>query len=205
MHLFKNGPEIQAERIQGLCPSVFSSPFFLNEPHHYATFYRTSVLVNLLPKVIEFLKSKMVPTLTDIRLVDEWQRFLVNDSRFEMAQDLASYGEGLQRVFFTSLMFAAARNGVLLIDEVENAIHTGLIPSYAQFIAELAKAFNVQVFLTSHSKECIDAFVLNIPDPNELSACALVEEDGQIAVREFSGPEFREMVESADVDLRSAR
>jgi len=34
--------ETQADRIKILCPSVFSSPFFLNEPH-YAQFYYKSV------------------------------------------------------------------------------------------------------------------------------------------------------------------
>lgn len=197
--------EIQAGSIKLLCPSVFSSPFFLNEPHRYTSFYHKSVQSKALPEILEFLQQKVVPTLSDIRLVDEWQRFLVTDSCFESALDLTEYGEGLQRIFFISLLFASAQNGVILIDEFENAIHTELISKFAEFVYDLSKLFNVQVFLTSHSKECIDAFVKNIPDENAFSACALVDQDGKITAREFSGKEFRRLVEAGNVDLRRAK
>ncbi len=197
--------EMQAGSIKLLCPSVFSSPFFLNESHRYTSFYHKSVQSKALPKIINFLKQKVVPTLSDVRLVDEWQRFLVSDSCFESALDLTEYGEGLQRIFFISLLFASAQNGVILIDEFENAIHAELISKFAEFVYDLSELFNVQVFLTSHSKECIDAFVKNIPDKQSLSACALVNIDGNIAVREFSGKEFSRLVEAGNVDLRRAK
>jgi AAA15 family ATPase/GTPase len=197
--------ETQAGTIKMLCPSVFSSPFFLNEPHRYTSYYHKSFQSKALPKILEFIREKVVPTLDDIRLVDELQRFMVSDSSFEHAMDLTEYGEGLQRIFFISLLFASAQNGVILIDEFENAIHAGLISTFSEFIYDLAILFNVQVFLTSHSKECIDAFVNNIPDKNALSACALVEENNKINVREFSGKEFSRLVEAGNVDLRRAK
>lgn len=196
--------ETQAGSIKLLCPSVFSSPFFLNEPHRYTSFYHKSVQSKSLPKILDFVK-KIVPTISDIRLVDEWQRFLVTDSIFDSAKDLTEYGEGLQRIFFIALLFASAQNGVILIDEFENAIHVDLISDFAVLISELTKIFNVQVFLTSHSKECIDAFVLNIQDLSELSACALVDNAGEIKAREFSGIEFKSLIESGNVDLRRAQ
>lgn len=197
--------ETQAGSIKLLCPSVFSSPFFLNEPHRYTSFYHKSVQSKALPKILEFIQKKVVPTLSDVRLVDEWQRFLVTDNNYEHAMDLTEYGEGLQRIFFISLLFASAQNGVILIDEFENAIHAELIATFAEFIYDLAVVFNVQVFLTSHSKECIDAFVKNIPDEKAFSACALVEEEDGIEIREFSGKEFRRLVEAGNVDLRRAK
>jgi len=80
-----------------------------------------------------------------------------------------------------------------------------LIAKFAGFIDELSKLFNTQVFLTSHSKECIDAFVKNIPQINDLSACALVENEDRIVAREFTGKEFRRLVEAGNVDLRRAK
>ncbi|MBW1615629.1 MAG: hypothetical protein JRJ49_03650, partial [Deltaproteobacteria bacterium] len=64
---------------------------------------------------------------------------------------------------------------------------------------------NTQVFLTTHSKECIDAFVKNIPQINKLSAYALVEDKKSITVREFEGKEFKRLIEAGNVDLRKAR
>jgi len=140
--------------------------------------------------------------------VDEFQRFLVDDDRFESSMDLTSYGEGLQRMFFTSLIFSSATNGVVLIDEFENAIHADFIGIFAPFIHSLAKEFNVQVFLTTHSKECIDAFVKTIPgdEISDFAFHALVRpNDGEVKVREFDGKSFSKLLQSADVDLRRAQ
>ena len=51
--------------------------------------------------------------------------------------------------------------GVLLVDEFENAIHTELLMEFTRLVQDLAVQLNVQVFLSTHSKEAIDAFVLN--------------------------------------------
>ncbi|MBF0145072.1 MAG: AAA family ATPase [Magnetococcales bacterium] len=199
--------ETQADTIKLLSKVVFSSPFFFNEPHHYTAFYHRSVQSKLLPEIFQFIQEKMVPTVKDIRLVDEFQRFLVDDDRFESSMDLTSYGEGLQRIFFTSLLFASAKDGVVLIDEFENAIHADLIETFAPFIHLLAKEFNVQVFLTSHSKECIDSFVKTIPDheSSDFTFHALVEDNATISIREFDGKEFCKLIEAGDVDLRRAQ
>lgn len=200
--------EMHADSIKLLCKVVFSSPFFFNEPHHYTAFYHKSVQSKALPKIFNFIQEKVVPTLRDIRLVDDLQRFLVSDDRFERSMDITSYGEGLQRIFFTSLLFASAENGVVLIDEFENAIHADLIETFAPFVHSLAKEFNVQVFLTSHSKECIDSFVKAIPSDqiSDFAFHALVKnEDGLVVVREFDGCEFSKLIEAGDVDLRRAK
>jgi len=102
-------------------------------------------------------------------------------------------------------LFAEAANGVVLIDEFENAIHTELIGNFAGFIHSLATTFNVQVFLTSHSKECIDAFVRSVQHPKDFAFHALVQTADGIKAREFSGLEFARLVEIGDVDLRKAR
>ena len=197
--------ETQAGSIKLLCPAVFSSPFFLNEPHRYASFYHKSTQSKALPKIFEFIQRDVVSGISDIRLVDEWQRFLVADSDFEYAPDLMEYGDGLQRIFFISLLFASAQNGIVLIDEFENAIHTELIGKFCQFIHTLSKLFNVQVFLTSHSKECIDAFIKNVPDVNDFAFHALVCKENNIIAREFTGHEFQKLLDAGDVDLRRAR
>jgi AAA15 family ATPase/GTPase len=202
------GRETQADSIKILCKVVFSSPFFLNEPHHYVAFYDKAVQSKLLPKVLSFIREKVFPTIKDIRVADEFQRFLVIDDKFEKAMDLSSYGEGLQRIFFTSLLFASAENGVVLVDEFENAIHVELVETFATFVHTLAKEFNVQVFLTSHSKECIDAFIKTVPDneKSDFTFHALVRlEDGNITSREFEGGNFLKLLEAGDVDLRRAQ
>ncbi|MCT6699295.1 AAA family ATPase [Rheinheimera sp. 4Y26] len=200
--------ETQADSIKLLAKVAFSSPFFLNEAHHYTAYYHKSVQSKLLPEIFKFIREKIIPSIKDIRLVDEFQRFLVTDDSFDTSIDLTSYGEGLQRIFFTSLLFASCENGVILIDEFENAIHTDLLSTFVPFIHSLATKFNVQVFLTSHSKECIDSFITNIPNEcdGDFSFHAFVRKDsGNTIVREFSGEMYRKILEAGDVDLRKAK
>jgi len=206
--IFKNRErQTKAGTIKLLSPIVFSSPFFLNESAHYALFYAKTVQAKALPRIEVFLRRAMLPSLNRITLIDDMRRFLVEDDKFAEAMDLSSYGEGLQRIFFMTLLFASAENGVILIDEFENAIHTELIAELAPFIYELAKIFNVQIFMTSHSKECIDAFVNNVQaaDLDDFSFHALVDDAGDIKAREYDGRKYAKLLRIADVDLRKAQ
>jgi len=44
-----------------------------------------------------------------------------------------------------------------------------------------------------------------MPQIDDLSVCALVENEDRIKAREFTGKEFRRLVEAGNVDLRSAK
>ncbi|EDF9812421.1 AAA family ATPase [Salmonella enterica subsp. enterica serovar Tennessee] len=198
--------EVVTDAIKIICPVAFSSPFFLNEPHHYAPYYHKSVQSKSLPLLIDFIRKSILPSLRDIRLTDERQRFIVDDENFSEGVDISSYGEGLQRIFFMSLIFSSAVNGVVLIDEFENALHHSLIKDFSTFIYELSKNFNVQVFITSHSKECIDAFVLNKNiDLKDLACHALVNRNNKIESKDFAGETFKNLLVSGNVDLRNAK
>jgi hypothetical protein len=196
--------ETHADSLRLLCPVIFSSPFFFNEPHRYTGFYHKSVQSKALPDIFKFLQDNLLPTLEDIRLTDERQRFLVIDKQFKTGVDLSCYGEGLQRMFLLSLLFASAQHGVLLIDEFENALHHQLIGPFSRFVHQLAVKFNVQVFITSHSKECIDAFITAIPQSDDLSCHAIVNTTDGIRTRDFTGSLFKRLLEAGDVDLREA-
>lgn len=196
--------ETHADSLRLLCPVIFSSPFFFNEPHRYTGFYHKSVQSKALPDIFAFLRENLLPTLEDIRLTDERQRFLVIDRQFESGVDLSCYGEGLQRMFLLSLLFASAQHGIVLIDEFENALHYRIIGPFSRFVHQLAQKFNVQVFITSHSKECIDAFISAIPRLEDLSCHAVVDTVDGIRTRDFSGTVFKKLLEAGDVDLRGA-
>jgi len=197
--------ETQFGTIKMLCHSVFNSPFFFNEQRRYTTHYYKSIQSKSKDKIIKFIHEKIIKSIENIELANDKQQFLVTDEKFTITPNLTQYGEGLQRIFFISHLFASAQNGVILIDEFENAIHVELISNFTSFICELAELFNVQVFLTSHSKECVDAFVKTIPNINDLAVCALVETENGIIPREYTGVRFKGLIEAGNVDLRRAR
>ncbi len=56
-----------------------------------------------------------------------------------------------------ALAFHNARDGAILIDEVENGIHYSKLEAIWERIDWLSREFNVQVFATTHSYECVKA------------------------------------------------
>jgi hypothetical protein len=66
-------------------------------------------------------------------------------------------GEGLTRLLSIILAILSVRQGVVLIDEVENGLHYSVMSKVWRAIAQAARASDVQVFATTHSWECICA------------------------------------------------
>lgn len=71
---------------------------------------------------------------------------------------LRSLGDGMQRMFGIALALVNARNGILLIDEIENGIHYLVQPDLWHLIFRLAQQLNAQVFATTHSWDCLKGF-----------------------------------------------
>ena len=71
---------------------------------------------------------------------------------------LKSLGEGAVRVFAVALALANAKDGFLLIDEVENGIHHTLQADFWRMILDTAQRCNVQVLATTHSWDCVRGF-----------------------------------------------
>lgn len=66
-------------------------------------------------------------------------------------------GEGMNRLASLTLAISDAKDGVALIDEVENGFHYTVFPKVWKVIKEAASLFNAQVIATTHSYECISA------------------------------------------------
>ncbi len=66
-------------------------------------------------------------------------------------------GDGIGRLLSMALAFHSARNGAILIDEIENGIHYSKLEAIWERVGWLSSEFNVQVFATTHSYECVKA------------------------------------------------
>lgn len=71
---------------------------------------------------------------------------------------LYSMGDGMKRILQLILNLHQAKDGLLLIDEFDNGLHYKVQEKVWRLLFELAKRFNVQVFATTHSNDCIRAF-----------------------------------------------
>jgi len=71
---------------------------------------------------------------------------------------LSALGEGLNRYIAILCAIWASKDGFLFIDEIENGIHYTNYKKLWQIIFQASADANCQLFITSHSKECIEAF-----------------------------------------------
>jgi predicted ATPase len=72
---------------------------------------------------------------------------------------LSSQGDGLTRLFHIGLAMSDASRGILLIDEFENGLHWEVQKEIWSALLRASMDFGIQVFATTHSWDCIKAFV----------------------------------------------
>ena len=66
-------------------------------------------------------------------------------------------GDGFRRALAIAIAMNQVKGGVLLIDEVETAMHVSALDTLFPWLVRLAAAQNVQIFATTHSLEAIQA------------------------------------------------
>ncbi len=209
LHLYgMNPPNREYETIQHICKSIYSSPYHY-QPEELYQLYAKAVEAKINGKmvfemVLEFIR-KIDPSIKNIFLVEKngEKSFQVDSELFQdRNMELSSYGEGLVRIFELALSVSNCKNGILLVDEFETAIHYSLLVEFTKFIHELADEFNVQVFITTHSKECIDAFVKNQYRNEEISAYLVQDKNTEDRIRNIAGEDLAYLVDSISFDLR---
>jgi AAA15 family ATPase/GTPase len=100
---------------------------------------------------------------------------------------LRRLGEGMNRLFGLILALVNAKNGVCLLDEIENGLHFSIQPQVWHLIFEVARRLNVQVFATTHSWDCLTAFqeAASENEDEEGLVIRLVNKNGRIRVTFF--------------------
>ncbi|WLF82928.1 ATP/GTP-binding protein [Moraxella sp. ZY210820] len=118
----------------------------------------------LTPYENEVIKSLQIiePDIEKLAFINQ----LFNDNRIPMVGlknsekpiPLYSMGDGMKRILQLILNLHQAKDGLLLIDEFDNGLHYKVQEKVWGLLFELAERFNVQVFATTHSNDCIRAF-----------------------------------------------
>jgi AAA15 family ATPase/GTPase len=107
---------------------------------------------------------------------------------------LKSMGDGINRIMTMILALVNSDNGFLLIDEFENGLHHSIQEKLWEIIFNLANKLNVQVFVTTHSNDCISGFenILNSPQNSiDGKLIRLDNVNGKIKQVEYSKNELK--------------
>ena len=68
-------------------------------------------------------------------------------------------GDGFKRIFYIILKMLSLKGKRILIDEIEIGIHYSKMKDFWINILKVGKELDVQLFATTHSQECIEAFM----------------------------------------------
>lgn len=100
-------------------------------------------------------------------------RAIVKMREQERPIPLRSLGDGAIRMFGVTLALANSQDGFLLIDEAENGIHHSVQRAYWRMVLQTAQEYNVQVFATTHSSDCIRGFAQAIVDTESIDGALI--------------------------------
>jgi hypothetical protein len=105
---------------------------------------------------------------------------------------ISEFGDGMKKATQLALALVRARGGTLLIDEIDDGLHFSVLPRLWRFLLEAAGTLDVQVFATTHSKDCMEAIA------------AVHREDAPLASEISIHRLDRDEPKSADSDARAA-
>lgn len=113
------------------------------------------------------------------------------------------YGDGMKKAILLISAVVKAKNGILLLDEFETAIHTTAMKEVFSWILRSCVKLNVQLFLTSHSKEAIEKVLNCCPELQEkINLYTLYKKENQTVARRLTAKEAIEASESFNLELR---
>lgn len=127
---------------------------------------------------------------------------LVKLEGLEEKVPLKCLGEGMTRVLHIILALVNAKNGYLLVDELENGLHWSVQELLWKIIFQLSEQLNVQVFCSTHSRDCISSFgEVWKKQPEAGAFFRLYDQNGVVKAREYDIETLSDSLEM-DVEVR---
>ncbi|MYF97240.1 MAG: AAA family ATPase [Holophagales bacterium] len=100
------------------------------------------------------------PDVDDLEiLMSDGQSYIWGTTKGGQRRRLQDLGNGMVRLFRYLTSAFAARGGILIVDEIENGFHYSALEKLWRHLKILCDQADVQLFATTHSRECIHAAV----------------------------------------------
>ena len=127
----------------------------------------------------------------------------VIDSSSREATPIHEYGDGMKKVLAILEAILKSEDGILLVDEFEDAIHPSAMNDSFSFMLKACKEMNVQLFLTTHSLEALDGLLgCAEADPENIRVVTMKKRNGKSYSRTIDGREAELLRMSNNVELR---
>jgi hypothetical protein len=139
-------------------PCIYLDPFSSRSTGQMGELWDAVALTDVEPEIVRAL-TIVSPDIKAVSVVGTRARTVIaKSSAHETPIPLRTFGDGVNRLFGIILSLCNARGGILLVDEIENGLHYSAQTEVWRTIFRLSSALKVQVFATSHSWDCVQAF-----------------------------------------------
>ncbi|HOZ62585.1 MAG TPA: AAA family ATPase [Smithellaceae bacterium] len=145
--------------------------------------------------------SFLLPEIEDfeVRKIAGEDQLLVGIKERDELMPISTFGESVTRATQIMLEISKYRGKRLMIDEIDTGIHYSRMKNFLKTVFQVAQKNDVQLFMTTHSRECQQAFAEVFEESDmaqyqeKVRQFTLVEkQDGQVAAitRNFGQLEF---------------
>jgi energy-coupling factor transporter ATP-binding protein EcfA2 len=187
-----------------LLPCQFISPVSHRTSRHLLAGVDQVLEERLKPQIVGLLQ-KLAPDVQDIEIRSPQGRGSVIQLYHEGIGHvpLAVEGDGMRRALAFASAASLARNGVLLVDEIETALHPEALAGIFRFLVHVCRETGIQLFVTTHSLEAVDAMLASMADDlGDLVAYRLPERGSGVPIKRFGGRTLHDLRNEGGLDLR---
>lgn len=117
---------------------------------------------------------------------------------------LYTFGDGLKRVLKLASGVVQAKDGILLIDEIETSIHVSILPEVFRWFASACRQYHVQVIATTHSLEALSMMAKAMVEDKEqeLTVYKIEKYNHRFFGKRYSEAQMDEVVNRQGLDVR---
>ena len=124
-----------------------------SNPLNYIDSFKDIIENKETANIVDALRE-IEPLLIGLNIIDDQIMADIGQHKLIPIQLL---GDGIRKLFSIIIFIYQLRDGVAMIDEIDNGLHYKSMPTLWRTIISMAKAYNVQLFITTHNIDSIKA------------------------------------------------
>lgn len=158
-------------------------------------------LLNILNKIFKNLNINRI-TINEFVDGQEFIQLSTND-RMEY-HPVSQYGDGFIKALRIVLEILFTDKNFICIDEIDSGIHFTKLHEFLHHIMLVCNELDMQVFMATHSKECIETFLnvsKNLNFSNDIRLIELKEYENKVYAQTLNSNEANSAIES-DINIR---
>lgn len=110
------------------------------------------MLINLLKQFDSSIEDIIVSPSSN-------RQYLIRTNTCVEPIPMTCFGDGVRQAISIFAYMIFAKNGILLIDEFDSAVHAHRMPPTIEMIIKMCKKLNIQLFISTHNAEAIEKFL----------------------------------------------